>query len=157
MGNHAKSKPQLLTGGVKCGWRVGIGWPLLREAAASPSMVVVPAQSKSRTLADHRERREASTALRGMSGAALASVSAGGASIWWYHGMLFGIRGFVGGQLWRTQGHRIFFVDTAPKYGLDFGYFGEAEIARFKQNASRNFRQHKVTFLGWRFRQKGFR
>ena len=105
MGNHAKSKPQLLTGGVKCGWRVGIGWPLLREAAASPSMVVLPAQSKSRTLADHRERREASTALRGMSGAALASVSAGGACIWWYHGMLFGIRGFVGGQLWKTQGH----------------------------------------------------
>ena len=53
---------------------------------ASPSTVLVPAQSKSRKLAakacwaawvrmaDQRERREASTALRRMSGAALAFV-----------------------------------------------------------------------------------
>ena len=59
---------------------------LRREAGASPSIVLAPAQSKSRRLAakacwaawvrmaDQRERREASTALPRMSGAALTFV-----------------------------------------------------------------------------------
>ena len=78
----AKSKPQLLRGGLGDGWWAGVGG----GAEASPSVLLVPAQSKSRRpaanacwaacvrLADQRERREASTVLRKMFGIALAFV-----------------------------------------------------------------------------------
>ena len=84
MKGWAKSKPQLLRGGLGDGWYASDRSWLME--GVSPSGVLVPAQSKSRRLAanacwaacvrmaDQRERREASTALRRMLGTALAFV-----------------------------------------------------------------------------------